>query len=122
VKHSLPAVAFTGLLAGCANIHERPLALGTDGLDVDEVLRVERADLELASTGSRARRDISAIEAVEDLRCITLDRIGAATPRCDYRLRYRRPDGTSATKMRKKRFFQRDPSGRWESVIIVMSA
>ena len=122
MTNSLPAVAFTGLLAGCANIHERPFALGTNGLDVDEVLRVERADLQRASADSRVRREMSGIDSVEGLRCITLNRVGAAMPRCNYRLRYRRPDGTSATKMRKNRFFQRDRDGGWESIIVVISA
>ena len=122
MRQALPTVALTGLLAGCANVHERPFVLGTAGLDAAEVLRVERADLENAPAASRVRREMSSIEAVEALRCVTLRQIGNETPRCDYRLRYRRLDGTSALKKRRNRFFARGDDGRWESVFIAMSA
>jgi hypothetical protein len=51
-------MAFTGLLAGCANVHERPFAVGTAGLDSGEVLRVERANLAgRGATVEAARRE-----------------------------------------------------------------
>ena len=122
MRHLLPTLAVAGGLAGCANLNERPFALGTAGLDADEVLRVERANLEAAHPDSPVRRRMSAIEAVEGLRCVTLRRMTASTPRCDYRLRYRRPDGSGATRMKRRQYFERGDDGRWESVFIVTGA
>ncbi|MFL6857414.1 MAG: hypothetical protein ACJ8EB_05840 [Allosphingosinicella sp.] len=119
MKLELTALAATGCLAGCANVHERPLALGDIGFNGAAVLGAERDALAMATAGSRARAEIGSIEAVDMLRCVTVDWVAAETPRCDYRLRYRRPDGASATMMRRKQFFQRDAEGRWQWVIIV---
>jgi hypothetical protein len=119
VRHLLPTMVAATQLAGCANIHERAFPPGR--LSDGDVLRLEREELALV-TRNGGRRDMSAIDGVEGLRCVTLDRLGAEHPRCNYSLRYRKLDGRPATKMRRNRFFSRDPDGRWESVIIVTAS